>query len=227
MATLPYEVITFDCYGTLIDWQRGLCDAFAAEALRSGTTFDGTAVLEAYHAVEPEVEAGPYRSYRSILGETVRRVGEEFSWPIGPSDESFLARSLPDWPPFEDTGRALERLSAAGFRLGILSNIDDDLWDGTRQRLPDVFDPELIVTAQRVESYKPSAGHFAEAERRIGGHRWLHAAQSVFHDIRPASARGIATAWINRGREPLPEGCPTPRLEVPSMAALADALLAP
>ena len=227
MATDPFEVITFDCYGTLIDWRRGLRDAFAAEAFRSGTTFDGDAVVAAYHAIEPEVQDGPYRSYRAILGETARRVGEEFSWPIGPRDETFLARSLPGWPPFEDTGPALERLSRAGLRLGILSNIDDDLLEGTRRLLPDVFDPALIVTAQQVGSYKPSPGHFAEASRRIGGRRWLHAAQSAFHDIRPASERGIATAWVNRRREPLPEGCPPPRLGVPSMADLADALLGP
>src|SRR5262249_10506927 len=156
--------------------------------------------VAAYHEVEPEVESGPHRPYRDVLAETARRVGARLGWEVGEGRASLLAEGLPAWPPFPDTNGALERLARAGPRLGILSNIDDDLLAGTRRLLADVFDPSLIVTAQAVGSYKPAHGHFTEARRRVGGRRWLHAAQSHFHDVTPAVAMGIPSAWVNRKR---------------------------
>lgn len=222
-----FDVITFDCFGTLVDWERGIADAFATEASRSGTTFDGPAIVSAYHQIEPKVEAGAYRPYRHVLAEAARRVASAFSWEIDPDRSGFLAESLPDWPPFPDTADALRRLSDAGYRLGILSNVDDDLLAGTLRRLPDVFDAGLLVTAQAVGSYKPALGHFEEARRRIGDRGWLHAAQSDFHDIRPASALGIPAAWVNRLRAARPSDRPAPLLEVPTLAELADSLITP
>jgi len=116
-----HRILTFDCYGTLIDWETGIRDAFGAQALRTGATFNGDLVVEAYHEVEPEVEAGPFRPYREVLAEVARKVCDRLGMPVEPERASFLADSLPDWPVFADTEAALERLAASGFRLGILS----------------------------------------------------------------------------------------------------------
>jgi 2-haloacid dehalogenase/putative hydrolase of the HAD superfamily len=194
-----FDFVTFDCYGTLIDWDRGITAAFAREAERRGVRADPAAVLEAYHAVEPEVEAGEYRRYREVLARAAERVAERLGWPSGGSG-AFLAESLSSWPAFSDTNPALERLSSAGVRLGILSNVDEDLLARTLSRLTAPF--ELVVTAERVRSYKPGRAHFEEARRRIPAERrWLHAAQSYFHDVVPARAMGIPVAWINRKGE--------------------------
>ncbi len=195
-----YEVITFDCYGTLIDWERGITEAFAAEATRGGRTVDRDAVLEAYHAIEPKVEAEAFRSYREILASTAMEVAERLGWPLPQERAGFLAESLPSWPLFPDTNPALRRLAAAGLRLGILSNVDEDLLADTLRNLEARFD--LIVTAEQVRSYKPAHGHFLAARAKTGGGiRWLHAAQSYFHDVVPAKALGIPVAWINRKHE--------------------------
>jgi len=198
MARL-YDIITFDCYGTLIDWENGIGNAFAKAAATDGRQLDRTQALQAYSAIEPGVEAEPYRPYRDVLTETAQRVAARLRWPISRERARFLADSLPDWPAFADTNQALERLTAAGYGLGILSNIDDDLLARTRRHFTVSF--ELIVTAQQVSSYKPAPPHFTEARQRIGGKRWLHAAQSYYHDVIPARALGIPVAWINRKRE--------------------------
>lgn len=204
-----YEVITFDCYGTLIDWETGIQNSFESAGV------DGDEALRAYAEIEPQVEAGPYRSYRHVLTETASRIAANV-------DGSFLADSLPSWKPFADTNPALQRLRAAGIRLGILSNVDDDLIAETRKHFTVDFD--VIVTAQQVKSYKPGHAHFLEARKRIGNARWLHAAQSNFHDIVPANALGIATAWINRhGESARPGGTPT--LHFTNLTQLADAVV--
>jgi 2-haloalkanoic acid dehalogenase type II len=203
-----YEVITFDCYGTLIDWEGGIRAAFESVGV------EGDEALIEYARIEPQVEAGPYRKYREVLAETASRIAAYV-------DGSFLAKSLPSWKPFTDTNPALQRLRDAGIRLGILSNVDDDLLEGTRKHFTVDFDP--IVTAQQVHSYKPGHAHFLEARKRIGNARWLHAAQSNFHDIVPANALGIPTAWINRhGQSPLPGG--TPLHHFTNLTQLADAV---
>jgi len=214
-----YHVITFDCYGTLIDWERGIGEAFAREAAKDGRRLDRAAVLAAYHAEEPGVEAGPFKPYREVLTETARRVAARLGWPLLNERAGFLAASLPDWPPFPDTNPALERLVAAGYRLGILSNVDDDLLAGTCRHFAVPFDP--IVTAQQVRSYKPAPGHFQTARERIGDQRWLHAAQSYFHDVVPARTHGIPVAWINRKGES-PSGATRPDRELRDLTGLAD-----
>ena len=203
-----YDVITFDCYGTLIDWESGIRAAFESAGI------DGDEALRAYARIEPEVERGPYRKYREVLTETASRIASDV-------DGSFLADTLPSWKPFADTNPALQRLRAAGIRLGILSNVDDDLLAETRKHFTVDFDP--VITAQQVRSYKPGHAHFNEARKRIGGARWLHAAQSNFHDIVPTNELGIANAWINRhGESPLPNG--TPRHHFSNLTQLADAV---
>ncbi len=219
-----YDIITFDCYGTLIDWDRGIGDALAAAAREAGVTLDPTQALDAYHAVEPAVQAAEYRPYHEVLAETARQVAARLGWAISEEAAQRFASSLPAWPPFPDTDAALNRLTAAGYHLGILSNVDDDLLRGTLDHFSAPID--LIVTAQQVRSYKPAHGHFLAARERIGGLRWLHAAQSHFHDVVPASELGLPTVWVNRKREPLPADGPAPLAEVATMAELADWLLA-
>jgi 2-haloalkanoic acid dehalogenase type II len=199
IAARPFDIITFDCYGTLIDWAQGIGAAFATAAAGDGVSLDPAAVFAAYEEVEPVVESDTYRSYRAVLAETARRAASRLHWPLQEERTRFLADSVADWPPFSDTNPALAQLAAAGYSLGILSNIDDDLLAATLRHLRVRF--ELVVTAEQVRSYKPAAGHFHEARRRIGGRRWLHAAQSLFHDVAPAKALGIAVAWINRRGE--------------------------
>ena len=209
-----YDIITFDCYGTLIDWVSGIRDAFVSQHL------DGDAALRAYAEIEPVVERETYRRYRDVLTATAHQVARSLGTPIASGD--FLAESLPKWKPFEDTNTALERLRAAGIRLGILSNIDDDLLAETRKHFTVPFD--LIVTAQQVRSYKPGHAHFTTAREHIEGASWLHAAQSNYHDIVPANALGIPTAWINRhGNKALPGGVPTH--EYRDLRELADAVV--
>ncbi|MFO7166464.1 MAG: HAD family hydrolase [Chloroflexota bacterium] len=215
-----YDVITFDCYGTLIDWESGIRRAFGNLAEQAGVKLDTDAALEAYQTIEPEVQAESFRRYREVLAETARRVAAQLGWPMDDDTAARFAATLPDWPPFPDTNPALERIAAAGYRLGILSNVDDDLLEGTLQHLTVTF--PVIVTAEQVGSYKPAHGHFLAARERIGGLRWLHAAQSHFHDITPAGQLGLPAVWVNRKREALPPGGPAPLAEVADLAGLAD-----
>ena len=200
MAERLYDVITFDCYGTLIDWESGIGRAFAAEATKIGHPVDTAAAVGLYVDVEAAVEREGYRLYREILAETVRRVAARLGWPLPAERAGFLAESLPAWPQFADTNAALRRLEAAGYHLGILSNVDDDLLVWSRRLLTAHF--EIVITAQQERSYKPAPPHFLRACAVIGGARWLHAAQSHYHDITPCAALGIPAAWINRKHSP-------------------------
>lgn len=216
-----YQVITFDCYGTLIDWESGIADAFQSAANEGGLTLTRDEILRAYAAVERHVQADAYRNYREILADTADRVASIVGWNLPPERAGFLAGSLPSWQPFPDTNPALERLVAAGSRLGILSNIDEDLLAATRQHFSVAFD--IIVTAEQVRSYKPGYAHFQTARELIGGSSWLHAAESNFHDIVPTNALGIDNAWINRQHESeLPGG--TPKYLFDDLAGLAQAM---
>jgi 2-haloacid dehalogenase/putative hydrolase of the HAD superfamily len=216
---MEFDLITFDCYGTLIDWEGGIIRAFQSEALKDELNFDPADIISAYMIEEPSVEAERYRPYREVLAEVARRAAARLGWEIDPGRASFLAASLSDWLPFPDTNPALERL-AERYRLGILSNVDDDLIAGTLRHFAVKFD--LIVTAEQVKSYKPAPAHFREALARARGSRLLHAAQSYFHDVAPALELGIPVAWINRKREGRPG--PPPTYELSSLEELADLL---
>jgi 2-haloalkanoic acid dehalogenase type II len=215
-----YDVITFDCYGTLIDWESGIANAFISTAATDGVTLTREAVLRAYADTEHRVQEAGYRPYRDILRDTAVRVAAIVGWPLMAERAGFLAESLPSWQPFADTNAALERLAAVS-RLGILSNIDDDLLDATREHFTVRFD--VVVTAQQVRSYKPGHAHFRTARDLIGKASWLHAAESNFHDIVPANILGIDNAWINRQRQDeLPGG--TPKYKFDDLAGLAAAM---
>ena len=216
-----FEIITFDCYGTLIDWESGIVRAFQTEAALDGLALDAGEIIAAYMAEEPAVESEQYRRYREILAQTAQRVAARLGWQITLERAAFLAASLPSWQPFPDTNPALERL-ARRFQLGILSNIDDDLLAATRRHFPVSFD--LIVTAAQVKSYKPGLAHFREALARAGGKRLLHAAQSYFHDVVPARQLNLPVVWVNRKAGRADEGGPLPTYEVRHLTALADLL---
>jgi 2-haloalkanoic acid dehalogenase type II len=214
-----FDFVTFDCYGTLIDWENGIADAFRRAAAEDGVSLHRDDVLRVYATIEPEVEQETFRSYRDVLALTATRVAHSLGWPIARQRSIFLAESLPSWRPFSDTNAALERLHNAGYRLGILSNVDDDLLERTRKHF--TVDFAFCITAQQVRSYKPAAGHFIRGRERIAGAPWLHAAQSNFHDIIPTNSLGISNAWINRKHEQaLPGG--VPGREFSDMKSLAD-----
>jgi|CXWL01.1.fsa_nt_gi 2-haloacid dehalogenase len=216
------KTLIFDCYGTLIDWESGLTrsfvDIFGPQVLtRRGELF------EAYVAIEAEIEGGPYRRYRDVLNEVTARLARRLGWDLPADKSNRLPELLPTWTPFSDTNDALLRLKKE-FRLGILSNIDRDLFAGTSQHFPVSFD--FIVTAEDVRCYKPSLGHFHRMlEQHSDRISTLHVAQSQFHDGRPANALDLAFAWINRYNEPA-----DPKVAAdgvyPDLKSLADELLA-
>ena len=212
-----YDVVTFDCYGTLIDWEAGITEWFARVAADQGKEVSPEEVLALHASIEPRIEAEPYQSYRRVLTRTALEAGERLGLTMTEERAATLADSLPSWPPFSDTVPALARLKEAGHTLAILSNVDEDLLAGTLRALVIPFD--WTITAERVRSYKPAPGHFLAARARVGRARWLHAARSFFHDIAPASALGIPTAWINRRQERPPVA--VPGFEVATLAELA------
>jgi len=216
-----FDIITFDCYGTLIDWEGGIVGAFQIEAAKDGVTLNSNEIIAAYSAEEHGVESGEYRTYRDVLAETSRRVAWRLGWQLKAESAGFLADSMTNWKTFEDTNPALERL-ASRFKLGILSNVDDDLLAKTREEFSVPFD--LIVTAQQVKSYKPHYSHFTTALERTRGSKMLHAAQSYFHDVVPARALSIPVVWINRKGERKREDGPSPTAEVRNLSGLADLL---
>jgi 2-haloalkanoic acid dehalogenase type II len=223
-AGRPYDVLTFDCYGTLVDWESGLATAIMRAAWADGVRLERTAVIRAYAAAEREVEAGLYRRYREVLAESAGGVADRLGWRLDPARAGFLPESVPTWVPFPDTNAALERLREAGYALGILSNIDDDLFAETRRHF--TVDLDFVVTAQQVRSYKPARPHFDAARRTIGTRRWLHVAQGYFHDIVPARTLGVPNAWINRnGNAPDDGGCAD--REFPTLREAADWLAPP
>ena len=197
MAYKSIRLITFDCYGTLIDWEKGMLAALRPLFSRNGGDISNAQILAAYGEAEAELESGPYIPYRQVLSRAAQRVGSRLGVKITAEEGRNFAESLTQWEPFPDTVAGLQEL-AKRFRLGIISNVDDDLFSATRRKLQAPFD--AVVTAQQVESYKPSLKNFQEALRRSGLEKdeILHAGQSVFHDIIPASSLGIRNVWVNR-----------------------------
>ena len=223
-----YEVLTFDCYGTLVDWESGIAAALGELLAAHGLEGERERLLELYSGFEPQAQAGVFKPYREVLAEVVDRFGVHFGFVPSPAERGCLADSLPGWPLFPDTRAALERL-AARYRLAVLSNIDDDLFAGTARRLGVPLDG--VITAQQVGSYKPAPGHFEAAMERLAPReRLLHVAQSLFHDVAVARGLGIATVWVNRrgegegsatGSGATPPSTARPDLEVPDLATLA------
>ena len=203
---------TFDCYGTLIDWNRGI----GRELERLFGSARGGELLHTYHELEPQIQREePGRSYREVMAVALSRLGA----PAGEQDA--LGRSLPEWEPFPEVPAALEEARAGGWRLAVLSNTDADLLDASLARIGVGFD--LTVVASEIGSYKPAPAHWDEFFARSGadpdGH--VHVAASLFHDIAPASSLGLRTIWINRLGE---EAEPQPDVELHSLTGLRESL---
>jgi 2-haloacid dehalogenase len=221
-----FRVITFDCYGTLIDWETGILGAIRPILAAHGAHLDEAEILRLYGDIEAEQEAAPYREYKEILRAVVRGFGIRLGFAPSAREQQSLPDSLANWRPFPDTVSALHRLKNK-FKLGILSNIDDDLFSATRPKLEVNFD--YVITAAQAKAYKPSLEVFGLAQRRIAvpTDEWLHAGQSIYHDVIPAKSLGISTVWVNRP-SPRPnsgaakEASAQADTEVSSLAALAD-----
>ncbi|HMG33531.1 MAG TPA: HAD family hydrolase [Blastocatellia bacterium] len=214
-----FDIVTFDCYGTLIDWESGIFNAFQTGI--PGAKLERATLIEAYHQIEPKLETGEYIPYRDVLDRAAALVASRLGLEIPKGDQRFLSASIGSWPPFPDTNPALLRL-ATTFQLGILSNVDDDLLRYTLRHLKVIFNP--IVTAKQVHSYKPAHAHFRQARRRTTPKRLLHAAQSYYHDVVPAKRLEIPVVWVNRKGEKAPRTGPLPDLEVKNLEELADLL---
>lgn len=188
--------LTFDCFGTLIDWRHGI--GTTGELLFPGR---GAAFLDAYIALEAEVEDGSFKRYRAVLTETTRRAAQRLALDLKPDDATALVSTIPHWPPFADVGPALAELRRKGWKLALLTNCDRDIIALTQRRLPASFD--AVVTAEDVSAYKPDPAHFRLFQSTFGSSAgaWIHVAQSYFHDIRPTHELGITRIWVNRQGE--------------------------
>ena len=230
----PFTTISFDCYGTLIDWESGILPVLRAVLANHGQSLPDAAILELYGEFEAEAESGPYRSYREVLESVVRAFAERFHFQASSSEIHSLHESVHAWLPFPDTVPALRELQRR-YKLTVISNIDDDLFAETRKHLGVEFDG--VITAEQARSYKPSLDNFRLALRKLAlsPDRLLHAAQSVYHDVVPARSLGISTVWVNRrsarpgiGAVRASEALPSEQqadLEVPDLASLAKAAM--
>jgi len=225
-----FEVLTFDCYGTLIDWEAGILSALRPILSAHEKTLDEATLLKLYGDFEQRSEQGAFRPYREVLGSVVRQFGKELQFTPTVEEARSLPDSLSNWQPWPDTVAALRQLKTR-FRLAILSNVDDDLFALTRLKLEVEFDE--VITAQQAQAYKPSLKLFELALSRIHApaHRVLHVGQSIYHDVIPAQALGLATVWVNRpsarsGVGAVKAAEATPDLTVTSLAELAAAAFA-
>ncbi len=219
---LPKEItfVTFDVYGTLIDWEAGAVNAFVKEAARDGFTgIDQEELVRMFHDVQQQIQAGSYELYAEVLRRTAIQIAKELGWPLEPSRAGFLPESVQYWPPFKETNPVLQKV-AKKYSIGLISNIDDKLLGQTRRHIPHDFD--LVVTAQQVRSYKPDPAHFTECERRIGGKKgWVHIAASYYHDVEPCIKKKIPVIWVNRHGEVLDAGQKKPDAEVSTLKEAA------
>jgi 2-haloacid dehalogenase/putative hydrolase of the HAD superfamily len=214
--------VTFDVYGTLIDRDTGVYEAFAAEAARDGVELDRTELLALVREITREIEGGSYELYAEVLRRTAIEVAKRLGWALEPSRSGFLPDSVQRWKPFKETNVQLAKL-AKKYKLGLLSNVDDKLLGQTRRHIPTDFD--LVVTAQQVRSYKPDPAHFTECARRMGGKRgWVHVAASHYHDVAPCVKARVPVIWVNRNKETLDSSQRKPTAEVPNLREAAKLL---
>ena len=225
--------ISFDCYGTLIDWEAGIVPVLKNVLAKHGHLLSDTSILELYGEFEAEAESGPYRPYREVLSSVVASFAHQFNFDASAAELRVLQESVPNWRPFTDTVEALRQLQN-NYKLAIISNVDDDLFAATSKHLGIQFD--AVITAQQAKSYKPSLNNFQLALRALSlfPDQLLHAAQSIYHDVVPAKSLGMATAWVNRKSARPGVGAvitstasdadKKPDLEVPNIASLMEAL---
>jgi 2-haloacid dehalogenase len=220
-----FDWLSFDCYGTLIDWEAGILGYLRSLLQTKDCKISNDRILAMYSEFEPQEQAGHFRSYREVLAGVVHDFARELHFEVIESEARGLAESIRDWQPFADTVAGLQRLHSR-YKLAVLSNIDDDLFAYTAPKLEVRFD--AVVTAQQVHSYKPSLNNFEALLRRhaIPRDRLLHVAESLYHDVEPARSLDIATVWVNR-RQGKPAAASKladakPDLEVADVGSLAE-----
>jgi 2-haloacid dehalogenase len=223
-----FEALSFDCYGTLIDWEAGILAALrpVLDAHGAAGAKEEEELLEAYGGHETEIESGGYLPYREVLAAVLRRLGDELGFAPTDEESGAFADSVGEWPPFDDSPAALTALGGR-FGLAVITNCDDDLFARSARRLEVEFD--WVITAERARAYKPSHRNFELAFETIGlpRERILHVAQSLFHDHVPAKELGLASVWVDRregsaGPGATPPADAEPDLRVPDMATLAE-----
>lgn len=226
-----FEFLTFDCYGTLINWEAGLLPILRSILSGHGKKLDDVTMLKLYGDFELRSEQGTFHPYREVLQSVVRRFGAELGFVPTEEQTRSLPESLPSWQPWPDTVDALRALKSR-FRLAIISNVDDDLFAATRPKLEVEFDE--VITAQQAQAYKPSHKIFELALKRIKlpPERILHIGQSIYHDVIPAQALGLSTIWVNRpsarpGIGAVKAAKAAPALEVINLADLLTATARP
>ena len=212
-----FDALTFDCYGTLIDWESGILDALDALLEGSGVEVPPEGeLLELFGRLESDAESGAFRTYREVLVEVAAGFAIELGAEADADRADAFAASVAHWPPFADSASALAALGSR-YRLAVVSNVDDDLFVGSAARLGVDFDE--VVTAQQIQSYKPAQTHFYEVLERLDLpiDRVLHVAQSLYHDIAPAKALGFTCVWVNRRRGNPGGGATRPAVATPDM----------
>ena len=224
------EALTFDCYGTLVDWETGILTTLRRVLANHGTERNDGELLELFGRLESLIESTSFGRYRDVLEAVMSAMASQLGFAASEDERTALADELGGWPVFPDTRDALERLGSR-YRLAIVSNVDDDLFADTQRAIGVQFDE--VVTAQQIESYKPAPEHFHEVLRRLAlePSQVIHVAQSLFHDIGPVSALGWQTVWVRRGAQDgqpgaTPAADATPTCMVDDLAAAADLLLA-
>jgi 2-haloacid dehalogenase len=220
-----YRLVSFDCYGTLINWETGIFSALRPILAAHGKTIADAELLRLYSELESQAQQGEFHPYREVLQSVVRGFGEHLGFNPTESQARSLPESLPNWPPFADTIAALGKLKQR-YQLAVISNVEDDLFAPTARLLQVPFD--YVITAQQAQAYKPSLQMFKTAQQRTGvaPAQWLHVAQSVYHDVIPARSLGISTVWVNRpssrpGSGAAKAATGKPDLEVPNLETLA------
>src|SRR5262245_31414063 len=203
--------VTTDCYGTLIDWEKGIGDAVKREADRDGLTIDESSFLRRFFEMQAQIMSGSYELYAEVLRRAAVQTAEDIGWTIEPARAQFLPDSVGSWPPFREANAAMDRLKER-YQIGIISNVDDKMLGISRRHLRTELD--LVVTAQQVRSYKPDPVHFKECARRIGGKKsWLHIGCNYATDIAPVLKMNVPVIWVNRHDEKL-EGRKAPSATV-------------
>ena len=227
------KAISFDCYGTLIDWESGIADALSDWSRRRGAGLQRAELLAAFSEVEPAVQsADPELPYPAVLRRVARGIGRKFDLPVSDAEAGEFARSIRRWPPFPDSSKALARLQEH-YRLAVLSNVDRESFAASERSLGIRFD--LVCTAGEIGSYKPDPRNFrfllaGLSEMGIARGELLHAAQSLYHDVEPARALGIRTAWVDRysgaasGAARPPKGQVEADIRVSTLNELVEAL---
>lgn len=221
-----FEILTFDCYGTLIDWESGILAVLRPILLNHNVNLSEEEILELFAEISSKEEIGEYIKYREVLKRTMQNLGDRFGFTPSPIEVDALADSIKNWQPFPDTVEALKALKQK-YKLAVISNIDDELFAFSAKYLTVKFD--WVITAEQAKSYKPSLNNFKLAINTINlpDEKFLHVAQSIYHDIIPANSLGLSTVWVNRRGSKVGFGATLPAsdkpdLEVPDLKTLVS-----